>query len=124
MVIPSLIGGCGIYGPADQSDDLAHSAVRKGTGLPDDEACFGKGGDEVSLKIGRLRETGFSRLQAHRGRPLDSAAAEGHDEHRVNAVARIPGVQRNDQHPVANRRGTEIGAPYLSPPRKWSSRQN
>ena len=59
-------------------------------------------------------QTGFARSHLDYGSSLWSLTTEGNDQDGVPAIAEISLIERDDQHPVADRRTPEIRGPYLS----------
>src|SRR6266852_8575785 len=77
----------------------------------------------MALNEGGAWESRFTRRERYDRRSLRAAAAEGNDQHRVSSVAQVSSVQRNDQHPVTDRRASKIRGPNLTPPGKRASCQ-
>jgi hypothetical protein len=94
----------GIKAPADSHDDLTHSGVRQDPSFPAYKPLFGQYLDEVTLDVGRSWQTTFAGRQRDYGRTFGPSATQRDDDNGVPPFAQISRIQRNDEHPVANRR--------------------
>ena len=94
----------GIEAAADGYHDFAHTRIRQHASLLGESRALGKYLHEVSFDEGWPGQSGFAGRKLDDGRAFGAAAAEGNDQHRFGAGAEISLIQRDDQHPVANRR--------------------
>jgi hypothetical protein len=78
----------------------------------------------MPLHEGCARQPGFAGSNLNHGRSFWSSATEWNDKDRIPALAKISLIERDYQHPMADRRITQIRGPYLPSTRQRVTRQN
>lgn len=78
----------------------------------------------MPLYEGGAGQPGFAGSNLDHCRSFWTLATEWNDQYGIPAVAEISLIERNNQHPMADRRITQVRGPDLPSTRQWITRQN
>ena len=102
----------------DRQINLLHSGSGERPRQPLSKQGLLQGRDEVSSQVGRPGKACLARIESQGGRALGSLASERNDENRIDPFTQVPRIERNHEHPVANRRITQVGSPDFATSRR------
>ena len=113
-----------IEAPPNRQCDFPHASAGKNPPFLTEQRPLGENLHVMAFHERWPWQTGFARSHLDYGRSRRSLTTEGNDQDGVPAVAEISLIERNDQHPMADWRITEIRGPDFSSARQRTIRQN